>query len=196
MTTYQQNEWFEQDSYRVRVGNLKDEMISEKKTQQRSVRIEVQYENRSQRTLKYVTLQWLLYDTDGYSYSSTILRKMYGGDAIRKLPEGRLNPGKSVRGWVAFEVPKDAKLAYVQFRANFMADAVADVYLGEYKNAAPKKEADTSNIITCPYCGVSHPEFQSFCAGCGSALSKNTSKASISNFLGAVKKVFKESDSK
>ena len=189
---YPKNEWVEIDGYRIKLSEVKEEMVRESSKKIRAVRIHVLYENRTDHPLKYVTVQWLLYDTEGYSYSSTIMRKFYGDDSSRKLSEGLLSTEKKVRGWVAFELPQDAKPDYVQFRANFMADAVADVYLDEHKNNAAKKETDTSNIITCPYCGVSHPEFQSFCAGCGSALSKNT----ISNFLGAVKKVFKANDSK
>jgi len=129
MKIYKQNRWFTLDEYTVCVGELKDGMFLDGGKEVRAARIHAAYENKSNRLLKYVTLQWLLFDTEGYSYESAILRKLYGTDEQRKLREGHLNPGKSTRGWIAFQLPKDAEISHVQFRANYMAKAVADVAL-------------------------------------------------------------------
>ena len=135
MKSYKLNEWVELDEYKIIITAVKEESIQTGSTQSleeiRAVRIHVAYENRSGKPFKFVTLQWLLFDQDGYSYESEILRKLYGDDAPRKLQEGHLSPGKSVQGWVAFQIPKDARPAYVQFRKNYMADTVADISLNE-----------------------------------------------------------------
>lgn len=129
MKMYKQNEWFTLDDYTVSVSELKDDLFRDGGKKVRAARIHVAYENKSSRLLKYVTLQWLLFDTEGYSYDSAILRKLYGTDERRKLREGHLNPGRSTQGWVAFQLPKEAEISHVQFRANYMAKAVADVAL-------------------------------------------------------------------
>ena len=43
-----------------------------------------------------------MFDTEGYSYENSIMLKFYGDDAQRKLQEGHLNPGREVKGWVAY----------------------------------------------------------------------------------------------
>ena len=180
MKGYKLNEWVELDEYKIIVTTMKEESTQTGSAQAtgeiRAVRIHVAYENRSDKPFKFVALQWLLFDQDGYSYESEILRKLYGDDAPRKLQEGRLSPGKSVQGWVAFQLPKDARPAYVQFRKNYMADTVADISLKEQVNKPlsidSSKQPGKTQAVTCTYCGISYPEFRSFCLGCGAALPK------------------------
>ncbi len=186
---YKINEWFEQDGYRLKLVEIKEEGIAELK----AVRIHVVYENHTDEPLNYVTLQWLVYDKEGYSYKSTITRTFYGDDFVRKLPEGLLSPGKSVRGWVAFELPQNATPDYVQFRKNFMAKSVAEI-AWDGKNARKRSPSPNSGatrqseMVACPYCHVSQPAGKSYCVGCGAALP--TGKGAIENFLNKVQGIF------
>lgn len=149
MTDYALNEWASTEDYLVRVEEVKEEMVLDgglkRKTEVRSVRILVAYQNKKNLLLKHVTLQWLLYDTDGYNYGSQLTRYFYGDDAPRKLQEGYIGLGKQVRGWVAFKVPQDAVLDYVQFRSNYMSDKAVTISLEKQPTpfeAEPKISTD------------------------------------------------------
>ncbi len=137
MTIYHLNQWIEIDDYLVQIEEVKEEIIQTRSSSSsekvRTVRLLVAYQNQTEGTLKHVGLQWLLYDADGYTYDNEIVLAYFGDDAPRKLKEGRINPGRKVRGWVAFKVPHDAVLVYAQFRANFMTPNTADIDLSTKK---------------------------------------------------------------
>ena len=126
-------QWGEQDNYHIYVHQLKDSTIYDngliEPEHVRSSRIYVEYENKTTESLEYRGGQWLLYDKDGHSYDNEIRVQFYEDDAPRKLKEGIIQSNKSVRGWVAFQVPEDAELDYVQFRSNYLSDSVIDVIL-------------------------------------------------------------------
>lgn len=140
MTTYHLNQWIEIDDYLVQIEEVKEEIIHTRSSsgseKVRTVRLLVAYQNQTEGTLKHVGLQWLLYDADGYTYDNEIVLAYFGDDAPRKLKEGRINPGRQVRGWVAFKVPHDAVLVYAQFRANFMTPNTVDIDLSTQKMMA------------------------------------------------------------
>jgi len=131
MTTYNLNQWIQIDNYLVRIEEMKEELIRTGRRAEatRTVRLLVAYKNQTEGTLKHTGLQWLLYDVAGYNYDNEIVLAYFGDDAGRKLQEGRTNPGRQVKGWVAFKLPQDAVLDYAQFRADFMTPNTADISL-------------------------------------------------------------------
>ena len=148
MADYVLNQWVTIEEYLIRVEDVKDEMITVRSfsssEEVRAIRILVAYKNKRSLALKHVGLQWLLYDTDGYSYDNTILLRLFGDDDNRKLQEGYVGIGKVVKGWVAFKVPKEAVIDYVQFRKHYMTDNIATISL-EKATAVAEKEPETGD---------------------------------------------------
>lgn len=56
------------------------------------------------------SLNTVLFDTDGFAYTS----ELAGRDGELELVD--LNPGEQVRGWVAFELPEDASPASIKYQ--------------------------------------------------------------------------------
>jgi hypothetical protein len=166
MTTYNLNQWIDIDNYLVRVEEMKEEIIriGRHAEQTRTVRFLVAYKNQTQGTLKHTGLQWLVYDTAGFNYDNEIVNAYFGDDVGRKLQEGRMNPGRQVKGWVAFDLPQDAALDYVQFRADFMTPNTADIALDSAKIAKKEPPANflqkTWQALTPPKTEISLSNLQ------------------------------------
>ncbi len=145
MADYRLNQWIEIDDYLIRVEDIRDEIIVHRTFSNaeeiHAVRLLVAYQNKKRLPLKHVGLQWLLYDTAGYSYNNDIWLKLFGNNAIHKLQEGHIRPGKEVKGWVAFKMPKDAVPDYVQFRSNFMTSNIATISLAKLPITFEKEPA-------------------------------------------------------
>ncbi len=164
MTTYNLNQWIQIDNYLVRVEEMKEEIIriGRRAEQTRTVRFLVAYKNQTQGTLKHTGLQWLLYDAAGYNYDNEIVLAYFGDDAPRKLQEGRTNPGRQVKGWVAFKLPQDAVPDYVQFRADFMTPNTDDISLfaeveGEETAVSPTPPA---NFLQKTWQALTPPKYE------------------------------------
>lgn len=75
--------------------------------------------------------QWWLYDEDGYSYEAQgSNRWLYENNGKPFLGGTRyLSPGTKVRGWVAFELPREAVPERLQFVDGFLSGNTADFWL-------------------------------------------------------------------
>ena len=118
---YSLNHWVNADNYTICVHALKDMIVYDSgattPAHVRSVRILVEYANHSNVSLKFRLSQWLLFDTEGFAYEFEIRNQFYEKDAVHKLKEGVMIPGQQVKGWVAFQLPKEAQLSHVQFQS-------------------------------------------------------------------------------
>lgn len=119
----------------------------------RSVRILVEYINHSDTSIKFRLSQWLLFDTDGFSYESEIRNQFYEDDASCKLREGIIDPGQQAKGWVAFKVSIKSRLSHIQFRADFITSKVINIRLSDSSQQVSKGQA-TSRALQCPSCGA------------------------------------------
>ena len=93
----------------------------------RLIALEVKLNHHSGReTLKYSTLKWQLYDSNGYKYDA-----LYPDNRVKqpKFSEGYLTPGNFVTGWVTFELPKDAAPQRAQFFEDFLSGNVVEFAL-------------------------------------------------------------------
>ncbi|MCW3085836.1 MAG: hypothetical protein JWP12_3202 [Bacteroidetes bacterium] len=87
--------------------------------------INVEYSNpTSDLILDANPLQWKLYDSEGYAYEMAI--------ADSKEPElkmASINPGNKLKGWITFEIPKDAKPVKVQFQPDMVNSSNVEIDL-------------------------------------------------------------------
>ena len=87
----------------------------------------VEYRNTGSESLNCRRNQWLLYDSDSYSYE---------GDPFAKLPDSlngkllggdrTLTPGSHLRGWVVFELSKSATVGRLQFITSLISTKTAE----------------------------------------------------------------------
>lgn len=73
------------------------------------IAVEVTYENETKDSISYNVYDWLLSDSDGYTYDQA------WGSKEPNLSSGDLNPGEKVRGWVTFEVPETSTQYSIKF---------------------------------------------------------------------------------
>jgi len=68
------------------------------------IAVEVSYQNNTtDKTISYNTLDWKLFDGEGYNYESS-----WSATKKPDLSSGDINPGSKVRGWITFEIPVKA----------------------------------------------------------------------------------------
>ena len=140
--------WGEAESYTVRVHEMKDETVFDDGIMNpeyvRSVRFLVEYTNHTNKPLKYRMTQWQVFDRHDFTYEFELRVQFYGNDVRHRLKEGVLNPGRSVRGWVAFQPTPDAVLSYVQFRPGYLTSATIDFSLPS--GSVNESNVDKSNL--------------------------------------------------
>ncbi|OQY48672.1 MAG: hypothetical protein B6242_01825 [Anaerolineaceae bacterium 4572_78] len=83
------NQWSHAEDYAICVHHLKDSVIHDiglrSPKHVRSVRILVKYVNSSKSPLNFRLSQWLLFDTDGFSYEFELRNQFYEDDVSHKL---------------------------------------------------------------------------------------------------------------
>ena len=87
------------------------------------VAVEVTYENETNDSISYNVYDWLLSDSDGYTYDQA------WGSKEPDLSSGDLNPGEKVRGWVTFEVPDTSDQYSIKFTPNIWSSDNAVIEL-------------------------------------------------------------------
>ena len=95
----------------------------------RIIFVDVIYKNpHAEQTLSCRTNQWSLYDEDGYSYEPKGNNNwLYDNNGKPFLGSSRqLNPGLKLRGWLAFELPRQAIPERLQFLDGFIAGNSVD----------------------------------------------------------------------
>lgn len=145
------NKPFTLNNYQIHIYQLKDEWIydteSSSEKQARSVRLLIEYANHMAEPLKYSPYHWQLFDTEGYHYQLASYNGYYAADVRRRLQEGTLTSGQTVKGWIAFNPPADAILSFIRFTPPGFNSASADIaLLGE----RPKQPATPKNPPSKP----------------------------------------------
>lgn len=83
------------------------------------VAAEVLYENTTgDKQLDYNPFDWKLIDGDSYSYEIDIMNSA----KEPSLHAGTLNTGQKARGWVNFQIPKEARELKLQFTPNWLSN--------------------------------------------------------------------------
>jgi hypothetical protein len=123
-------EWIQVHEYEVFVHRVVDQEYIFQAGSKRILYLEVEYRNQtSLENMSCRSNQWHLFSTDGYCFDtvSSLFNSIYyqdkpylGGDRI-------LNPGRHVRGWLAFEIPYEKKVHYLQFMNSILGTRTAEV---------------------------------------------------------------------
>lgn len=121
--THQLRQWLRVGEHEIFVHGILDEIFEK----ERLISVDAEYRNNSMEILSCRRNQWVLYDSDAYSYdtmsNTTVLeqhtRPPIGGERI-------ISPGGRVRGWVAFKVPESAKPERLQFLTGFLKTKTVD----------------------------------------------------------------------
>lgn len=124
--THQLRQWLRVGHHEIFVHTMLDETIEK----ERLISVDAEYRNNSLEVLSCRRNQWVLYDSDAFSYDTisdgSVLEKRtrppIGGERI-------MPPGGRVRGWVAFKFPEPAKPERLQFLTGFLTTKTVDFLL-------------------------------------------------------------------
>lgn len=125
------DQWFRAGEYEVCIHNV----IQEQDGSKIVVSLDVGYQNSLiDETIDCRRNQWVLFDTEDYSYDTE-----YGKYDDYLTKRGRhplgsqrfINPSSKLRGWVAFQIPNTAVPAKIQFFSGFLKTFTVDFVLDE-----------------------------------------------------------------
>jgi hypothetical protein len=107
------------------------QVVEEKKDDKRIILIDIEYQNKTDDVLSCRSNQWVLFDIDGYTYSSFYNDPTLFEDRRRPSLTGQrfANPGGRLRGWLAFNVPNDVVIEKVQFLTAFLSTKTVEFTL-------------------------------------------------------------------
>jgi len=80
--------------------------------------IEIEYENKTAAPIKYRHDQWVVFDTEGHSFEPVkdfTHPHLYTEEKIYLGMTRVLNPGMKLKGWLAFVLPGESTIEYLQF---------------------------------------------------------------------------------
>ena len=137
--SHKMHEWVKVKEYEIYVHKIIRQLVKIKEKQYRIIFIEVEYRNNTLKTdLSCRKNQWFLYAEDGYSYEAIsdftsemeLGGNVYDPDEMAFLGVERyINPGRNVRGWLAFRIPENKTVKYVQFISSVLDTKTADIEL-------------------------------------------------------------------
>jgi len=120
--TKQTRQWIRVASYDVFLHAILEETIKK----ERVLYIDVEYRNQSSEPLTCRHDQWVVFDSNGYTYEPVkdfSMPELY--TEKRYLGMSRIiTPGMKLRGWLAFVLPGPAAIEYVQFSGGVPAKTV------------------------------------------------------------------------
>ncbi|HET9223407.1 MAG TPA: hypothetical protein VFO07_12930 [Roseiflexaceae bacterium] len=98
--------------------------------------IDVAYRNSSSSALTCRHDQWLVFDTEGYTYEPVKdfnFPELYEGNTKRYLGMSRIiTPGMRLRGWLGFLIPGSTTMEYLQFSGGTPAKTIEiELQLGQ-----------------------------------------------------------------
>lgn len=128
MTTYtnQLRQWLRVGNHEIFVHELRDEIFEN----ERFISVNVEYRNNSNETLSCRRNQWVLSDAESYTYDTVAYGDIYEKQGRPPIGGERfVNPGGHVRGWVAFQFPKNAGVKQLQFLTGFLSTKTAEFLL-------------------------------------------------------------------
>ena len=124
--THQTKQWLKVGEYEIYLH----EIVQKQVDGQQLFAVNVEYRNNGAETLSCRRSQWILFDTDGYTYDN---------DAWGKLPEEltgqplggdrMVTPGSRVRGWVSFKLPQNTMVEKLQFLTGYLNTRTAEYLL-------------------------------------------------------------------
>lgn len=121
--TYTNNirQWLRVAGYEVFLHSISVEKIKKEPV----LYIDVAYHNRSAAALTCRHDQWIVFDTEGYTYEPVKdfnAPELYDGNNKRYIGMSRvITPNMRLRGWLAFAVPASATIEYLQFSGGIPA---------------------------------------------------------------------------
>ena len=128
--TYNMGDWMEVGDYDVMVHDMVTEDVVDGKYY---VMLDVEYaNNRSDEELSCRENQWILFDTDNYTYEVKTARYIYEDYGLTYMGSERfLTKGSHLRGWLAFELPQTAKINRIQFFNAFLGTKTGEILIAE-----------------------------------------------------------------
>ncbi|MGB1252912.1 MAG: DUF4352 domain-containing protein [Candidatus Promineifilaceae bacterium] len=134
--------------YLISISQPKDMIVYDngllKPEHVRSVRVLATYENQTNTPIKSSLIHWVIFDEEGFSYDYEIRNQFYEKDKTQKLQSTVIGAGQRMKGWVAFQVPRTATPAYVQFRPSSLNTVAGNFYLPATKSpVGPIKQQTT-----------------------------------------------------
>jgi|GEM_PF-1414852 len=124
--TYTQHlqQWLRVGEYEVCLHRISVETVNKEQV----LYIDVAYRNQSATALTCRHDQWIVFDSEGYTYEPVKdfdYRELYDGNGKRYVGMSRLiTPGMRLRGWLAFLVPASTTIEYLQFSGGIPAKTV------------------------------------------------------------------------
>ena len=128
--TYNMGDWMEVGDYDVMVHDMLTKKVADGKY---FVFLDVEYaNNRSDEELSCRENQWILFDTNNYTYEVETVRYIYEDYGLTYMGSERfLNKGSHLRGWLAFELPQNAKVRRIQFFNAFLGTKTGEIPIEE-----------------------------------------------------------------
>jgi|SaaInlV_200m_DNA_2_1039689.scaffolds.fasta_scaffold02294_6 hypothetical protein len=123
-------EWLEAEDYQICIHNIVEQEYIFSHKRKLVVYIEVEYRNQTQlENMSCRRNQWHLFMRDGYSFEalSELRKAIYYHERPYFGSERYINPGRNVRGWLAFEIPLDAGVQYIQFMTAFLKTNTVEI---------------------------------------------------------------------
>lgn len=130
--TQQIQQWLRVAEYEVFLHSILMETVKK----DRVLYIDVAYRNPSSAALTCRHDQWIVFDTEGYTYEPVKdfnFPELYEGNAKRYLGMSRIiTPGMRLRGWLGFLLPASTTIEYLQFSGGVPAKTVEfELQLGQ-----------------------------------------------------------------
>jgi hypothetical protein len=140
-------EWIQAKEYTVFVHKVVDQEYIFDVDSKRIVYIDVEYRNDTPvDNMSCRSNQWHIFSEDGYCFDtvSSLFGNIYyqdkpylGGDRI-------INSGRHVRGWLAFEIPHEKKVHYLQFMNSILGTKAVDIEIGNDIEIEVSKDVSNS----------------------------------------------------
>ncbi len=128
LTTYTHNlqQWLKVGKYEIFVHAV----FEEKMESRRVVWADVAYRNNGTEQLSCRYSQWILFDSDGYTYDASSDSSLFREKDRPPLGGERfITPGMRVRGWVAFVVRPQTTVERLQFITGHLTTKIAEFLL-------------------------------------------------------------------
>jgi DNA-directed RNA polymerase subunit RPC12/RpoP len=121
--THQLKQWLKVGAYEICLHEIVEKTLKET----RVFCINVEYRNPGKETLSCRRNQWILFDSDGYTYDNDFTSTLYEGLPGQPLGGDRLvTPGSHLRGWVVFKLSQSATVNRLQFLTSILSTKTAE----------------------------------------------------------------------
>jgi ribosomal protein S27AE len=130
--THHIQQWLRVAQYELFLHSVSVETVKK----ERVLYIDVAYRNRSASAITCRHDQWLVFDSEGYTYEPVKdydFRELYEGNGKRYVGLSRIiSPGMRLRGWLGFLIPASTTIEYLQFSGGIPTKTVEfELQLGQ-----------------------------------------------------------------